>query len=86
MALVFRDRGREFEKEVFSLLYHLNVVCWFPDKTPMINIHYYENGILYTGEAAGLQDVLWGFGMRYAVISGFCASQSGLLHLSEGSM
>ncbi len=35
-----------------------------------------ENGKIYTGEAAGLQDFLWGFGMRYAVISGFLAASS----------
>jgi flavin-dependent dehydrogenase len=31
---------------------------------------------LYTGEAAGLQDFLWGFGMRYAINSGYYAAQS----------
>lgn len=31
---------------------------------------------LFTGEAAGLQDCLWGFGMRYAFISGYLASKS----------
>ena len=31
---------------------------------------------LYTGEAAGLQDMLWGFGMRYALTSGFLAAKS----------
>jgi len=35
-----------------------------------------EDGKIYTGEAAGLQDFLWGFGMRYAVISGFLAATS----------
>jgi len=33
-------------------------------------------GKIYTGEAAGLQDCLWGFGMRYAIISGYLASLS----------
>jgi len=32
--------------------------------------------VLYIGEAAGLQDLLWGFGMRYAVTSGYLAAQS----------
>lgn len=36
----------------------------------------YENGIYYVGEAAGLQDCLWGFGMRYAVVSGYLAARS----------
>ena len=30
----------------------------------------------YVGEAAGLQDFLWGFGMRYAITSGYLAAQS----------
>lgn len=29
---------------------------------------------LYVGEAAGLQDFLWGFGMRFAVTSGYLAA------------
>ncbi|NOZ69288.1 MAG: NAD(P)/FAD-dependent oxidoreductase [Deferribacteres bacterium] len=31
---------------------------------------------LYVGEAAGFQDALWGFGMRYAVLSGRLAAES----------
>ncbi len=31
---------------------------------------------LYVGEAAGSQDALWGFGIRYAILSGFLAAQS----------
>jgi len=31
---------------------------------------------LYVGEAAGLQDFLWGFGMRFAIRSGYLAAQS----------
>lgn len=31
---------------------------------------------LYAGEAAGLQDLLWGFGMRSAITSGYLAAQS----------
>lgn len=31
---------------------------------------------LYVGEAAGFQDCLWGFGMRYAVMSGYLAARS----------
>ncbi len=31
---------------------------------------------LYVGEAAGLQDGLWGFGMRFALRSGYLAAQS----------
>ncbi|MFH1054855.1 MAG: NAD(P)/FAD-dependent oxidoreductase [Candidatus Altiarchaeota archaeon] len=35
-----------------------------------------EGGRLFVGEAAGLQDFLWGFGMRYAVTSGYLAAES----------
>lgn len=35
-----------------------------------------KNNNLFAGEAAGLQDVLWGFGMKYAFVSGFLAAQS----------
>ena len=35
-----------------------------------------KKGKLYTGEAAGLQDLLWGFGMRYAINSGYLAALS----------
>lgn len=33
-------------------------------------------GSLFTGEAAGFQDYLWGFGMRYAFTSGYLAARS----------
>ena len=37
----------------------------------------FKNGAsLYVGEAAGLQDFLFGFGMRYAFASGYLAAQS----------
>jgi flavin-dependent dehydrogenase len=35
-----------------------------------------EGESLYVGEAAGLQDLLWGFGIRYALTSGFLAAKS----------
>ncbi len=31
---------------------------------------------LYVGESAGFQDGLWGFGLRYAILSGYLAAQS----------
>jgi flavin-dependent dehydrogenase len=37
---------------------------------------YKKGTTLYVGEAAGLQDLLWGFGMRFAVTSGYLAAQS----------
>ena len=36
---------------------------------------------LYVGESGGFQDCLWGFGMRYAILSGYLAAKS----LIEGS-
>ena len=35
-----------------------------------------EENRLYVGESAGFQDFLWGFGMRYAVLSGYLAARS----------
>ena len=39
------------------------------------NSQVHENA-LYVGESAGFQDGLWGFGLRYAVLSGYLAAQS----------
>lgn len=33
-----------------------------------------NNGVFYVGEAAGIQDLLWGFGIRTAIQSGFLAA------------
>jgi flavin-dependent dehydrogenase len=41
-----------------------------------INNTFKKNSALYTGEAAGLQDFFWGFGMRHAFTSGYLAAQS----------
>jgi len=35
-----------------------------------------RNGKLYVGEAGGFQDCLWGFGMRYSMLSGYIAARS----------
>jgi hypothetical protein len=35
-----------------------------------------EGDKLYVGESAGFQDALFGFGMRYAMVSGYLAAQS----------
>jgi flavin-dependent dehydrogenase len=35
-----------------------------------------EGKTLYVGESAGFQDGLWGFGLRYAILSGYLAAQS----------
>ncbi len=39
------------------------------------NGQYVRNNRLYVGEAAGLQDLLWGFGIRYALRSGYLAAK-----------
>ncbi len=36
----------------------------------------HEGGKYFVGESAGLQDCLWGFGMKYAIESGFLAAES----------
>ena len=35
-----------------------------------------KNNILYVGENAGFQDALWGFGIKYAMLSGYYAAKS----------
>ena len=40
-----------------------------------INDAYKVDGRCYVGEAGGLQDFMWGFGMRYAITSGVLAAQ-----------
>ena len=37
-----------------------------------------KSGLLFVGEAAGFQDALWGFGMRFAMISGNLAARAQL--------
>jgi flavin-dependent dehydrogenase len=40
-----------------------------------INDNYKVDGRYYVGEAGGMQDFMWGFGMRYAITSGVLAAQ-----------
>jgi flavin-dependent dehydrogenase len=40
-----------------------------------INRHYKQDGRYYVGESGGLQDFMWGFGMRMAVWSGVLAAK-----------
>jgi flavin-dependent dehydrogenase len=35
-----------------------------------------RGNLLFAGEAAGFQDAFWGFGMRYALVSGYLAAQA----------
>jgi len=41
---------------------------------------------LYIGESAGFQDFLWGFGMRYAMVSGYLAAQSVIQNISYDAL
>jgi flavin-dependent dehydrogenase len=41
-----------------------------------------DNRIYYVGENAGFQDALWGFGMRYAMKSGYLAARSIIENIS----
>lgn len=41
-----------------------------------VRCRFQEGPKLYVGEAAGLQDALWGFGIRYAITSGYLAAHS----------
>jgi len=45
-----------------------------------------EGGRLYAGERAGFQDFLFGFGMRYAFLSGYLVAQSISKNLSYDSL
>lgn len=42
----------------------------------LLENRFVEEGRLRVGEAAGLQDLLWGFGMKSAVVSGYLAARS----------
>ena len=48
----------------------------------LIKPKYVIKGQIYTGEAAGLQDFLAGFGMRYAINSGYYAAKSIMENIS----
>src|SRR3989344_5333504 len=41
-----------------------------------LNGPYKRGKVLYTGEAAGIQDFMWGFGIRNAITSGYIAAKS----------
>ncbi|GJM15996.1 MAG: NAD(P)/FAD-dependent oxidoreductase [Thermodesulfobacteriota bacterium] len=46
----------------------------------------YKEDVLLIGEAAGFQDALWGFGLRYALLSGYLAANSILTGKSYNQM
>ncbi len=41
-----------------------------------LNNQFKKEGRMYVGEAAGIQDLLWGFGIRSAIYSGYLAAKS----------
>ena len=83
-AVVRRDemhRAKEyFEKSKEFFVRHFSLDIRQPKEVSGVGSFSLKNfrkgTTLYVGEAAGLQDVLWGFGMRYAITSGYLAAQS----------
>ncbi|WP_440953310.1 NAD(P)/FAD-dependent oxidoreductase [Methanococcoides sp. FTZ1] len=69
----------ENTKRVFSEMVELDIRNPRPDGgigSFSLDCHFESNGQLYVGEAAGLQDMVWGFGMRSAMRSGYLAARS----------
>jgi flavin-dependent dehydrogenase len=69
----------ERTKEIFSNLYEFNIED--PKKCGgtgsfSLNERLKDENSLFVGEAAGLQDLFLGFGIRYAINSGFFAARS----------
>jgi len=46
------------------------------------SLNVFNKSKIYIGEAGGIQDLLWGFGIRNALLSGFLAAKSIVYHLS----
>jgi flavin-dependent dehydrogenase len=87
----FSSISRCFEetKEIFSAITNLDIqrpkrVGGFGSFSAKNRFE--KNESLFVGEAAGLQDFLWGFGMRYAIISGFLAARSILKNENYGEI
>jgi flavin-dependent dehydrogenase len=77
----FKDLNTCFEETLKTYTRFLDLEIKNPQKIGGVgnfstrNI-YVENGRLYIGEAAGLQDLLWGFGIKNAIKSGYLAAKS----------
>ncbi|NPE29984.1 hypothetical protein HNV12_18925 [Methanococcoides sp. SA1] len=68
----------ENTKRVFSEMVELDIRNPHPDGgvgSFSLDCRFEHEGRMYTGEAAGLQDMAWGFGMRSAIRSGYLASR-----------
>lgn len=66
-------------KEIFSRMFKLDIRE--PKKVGGVGSFavknvFQKNGVVYVGEAACIQDALWGFGIRSALVSGYLAAQS----------
>lgn len=69
-ALQENDVLKNFLKGATKKSVHGGIACSTPLDNP------YQNNKYYVGEAAGLQDHAAGFGIRYAILSGYLAAQS----------
>lgn len=74
MKTYFKNTFETFDKLVDFEIKNQRKVAGFGSY--LIKKKLQENNKLICGEAAGLQDILWGFGMRYALLSGFFAAKS----------
>ncbi len=77
----FQNMNRYFENtyRVFNKLFDLDIKNQKKSGgigSFRLNPKLFENKSIVVGEAAGLQDFLWGFGMRYAFVSGYLAAKS----------
>jgi len=83
-SVVFNDLGRIegcFEKTRKYYVKRYNLKIRSAKKVGgvgcfTLNNIFTKGKTLYTGESAGFQDFLWGFGMRYAITSGYLAAKS----------
>jgi flavin-dependent dehydrogenase len=83
-TVLFRElrKARQYRTACIELFKNrLNVNIFSPRKFGgfgnfFLRKHQDRHNKLYVGEAAGFQDYLWGFGMRYAIRSGYLAARS----------
>ena len=74
-ARVYRERARAFFEKHAGL--RMRAERKFGGTGNMRTAPIARRGaVLYAGEAAGLQDFLWGFGMRFALVSGHMAARA----------
>ena len=82
---IFEDSqhgGIYFERALTTMQRVTNIVIQQPKRFSGFGNFYLQRSVIkndnifYVGENAGFQDALWGFGMRYAMLSGYLAAQS----------